>query len=126
MGRNTRVLAKPHLKSRWALLRLWLRGERSVRSLLDLCNLRNLRIRNLWTPACLCVSECGGALGSRTVTQDAPQTLQTVPPSDFFPFRVGAPVIGDGNLEHAPATLRNLRGNLLLEPESVLSQVEVL
>src|SRR5579871_2918178 len=58
--------------------------------------------------------------GQQIVFNDAPQRPEPIPPSDFLPLSIGAPVIADSHFVNARVRSGHLRRHLRLKPESVL------
>src|SRR6476646_5905283 len=60
------------------------------------------------------------------VLDDAVQRVEPVLPADLLAFRVGAPGIGNPDLVNARSALGHLRGDLRLEAEAVLLDLNAL
>src|SRR5690554_1885545 len=68
----------------------------------------------------------GATRPQRRVPRHAVHRSHTVTPRDLLAFGVGAAVVGDADLVHPPAGACDLRGDLRLEAEAVLRDLDAL
>jgi len=62
----------------------------------------------------------------QVIAEGAPDSPNSILPRDLLALGVGAAVIRDGDLIHAPASLGHLGRHLWLEPEPVLLELDLL